>query len=740
MIKGKDLKYLVLGSFLVGVFFGKLFYPEISIFVTPDFGASDLVNLNIPLKFYLGEALREGRIPFWCKELGGGFPIFAEGQIGALYIFNIILLKFLPFAIAYNLNYLVSYFIAFLFSYFFVRGLKLSRMASTMTAVIFTFSSFIAVHLHHYNLVQAGCYLPAVFYFLEKVLREKNKLRWSVGLCIILSLQVLTGYVYMVFITLVGGFSYLITKIIIEKKWREAKKSLVPMGVGFILALGICAVQLIPTWEFKKVSHRAGGLNFLQVTSYPYPLRHIVTFVDPYLLGDPRDGSYPPFDDLWGIFWENTFYLGILPIIFIFLSLWKLKDRRVKVFWLTGVFSFLLVLGKNSPIYFLFYFPGFNWFRAPSKYLILVVWFLAILSAYGFTFLIGKVKNRCLGIFMGLVLVLVTFWQLFMFYDQYHPIGEASKWLSGIESGDYLGKKDGNIRVRSFLSNPNWNDYFSKGWKDIEVYKFLRNGLYPDINLLYGIENSQVNTGGLSSKRYMLLNGLNLGTKFDKEKEKVELSESLLKMFSVNSINYIVSPFEIESEGVILEKEIKAEDNKDWRSFKIYRNERALNKYRLYKPSQIKLTRTAVALNGLFYDYDYLKNDYLVLEKAVECRKDKGDEVGEVEILEDNSEESRMSVESGGCRLLVFSDSFMPGWRAFIDGEETEILAANVNQKAVVINRGKHEVVFKYLPKGFKKGLIISVITIFLTVLLGLFSFLNRDFYKKWPFFHCKNS
>ena len=68
---------------------------------------------------------------------------------------------------------------------------------------------------------------------------------------------------------------------------------------------------------------------------------------------------------------------------------------------------------------------------------------------------------------------------------------------------------------------------------------------------------------------------------------------------------------------------------------------------------------------------------------------------------------------------LVLSDTFYPGWRAYVDGEEKEILRANYAFRAVPLESGQHTVLFKYDPLSFKMGLAISLAT-WGVIILGL--------------------
>lgn len=76
--------------------------------------------------------------------------------------------------------------------------------------------------------------------------------------------------------------------------------------------------------------------------------------------------------------------------------------------------------------------------------------------------------------------------------------------------------------------------------------------------------------------------------------------------------------------------------------------------------------------------------------------------------------------QEGG--LAVFSDIYYPaGWKAYIDGIETEIKCADYLLRAIDIPAGQHEIVFEFEPQSYIKGDRISLATsaIIILVLAG---------------------
>ncbi len=68
-----------------------------------------------------------------------------------------------------------------------------------------------------------------------------------------------------------------------------------------------------------------------------------------------------------------------------------------------------------------------------------------------------------------------------------------------------------------------------------------------------------------------------------------------------------------------------------------------------------------------------------------------------------------LAVESDRAGLLVLTDVYYPGWRAFVNGEDVKIFRVNGLVRGVAVGKGKSAVVFSYLPPSFKIGLISSL-------------------------------
>ncbi len=78
-------------------------------------------------------------------------------------------------------------------------------------------------------------------------------------------------------------------------------------------------------------------------------------------------------------------------------------------------------------------------------------------------------------------------------------------------------------------------------------------------------------------------------------------------------------------------------------------------------------------------------------------------------ITEYKSRRITLKTETMGPALLVLSEVYYPaGWKAFVDGQETEILRTDYLLRSVVVPAGTHEVVFRFDPSTYRTGWILS--------------------------------
>jgi len=99
-----------------------------------------------------------------------------------------------------------------------------------------------------------------------------------------------------------------------------------------------------------------------------------------------------------------------------------------------------------------------------------------------------------------------------------------------------------------------------------------------------------------------------------------------------------------------------------------------------------------------------------------------------VDVVSARNAEVDLTVSTDRPAYLVTSDSYWPGWRAFVDGKEAPILRANATGRALWLgDAGIHRVIFRFEPVSFSAGLVLSIVATLVTAFwLGVVVFAKR--------------
>jgi len=82
----------------------------------------------------------------------------------------------------------------------------------------------------------------------------------------------------------------------------------------------------------------------------------------------------------------------------------------------------------------------------------------------------------------------------------------------------------------------------------------------------------------------------------------------------------------------------------------------------------------------------------------------------------------KLSIKNLAPAIVILSEQYYPGWRAYIDGQEAKLVPVDHCFQAVVLPEpGFHNLILKYLPPSFELGLWVEITTIlsWLIFLLG---------------------
>ncbi len=379
-------EYLSYGFLLIlvlAMFGDTLFASDWSV---PSQIGTDISIFFAPWRQFGFDELSRGHLTLWNPYLHSGSPFFGDFQSALLYPLNWIYMVIrLPKAI--NLEIAFHVFLAGVGVHLWARRKGMSRFAAFLTSSLFMFGEpyFAHVSAGHLSLIGSAAWTPFLFLVVDELI-EFPRARWILSGIGIVTLQILAGHPQTVFYSGIAALLYFLLNALNVKGFEKASVSFVAIYLGATL---ISAVQLLAGFHAGSESTRGGGgLSHDAAAFLSFPPENFVTLLAPWFFGLSNVSPEAPHMIYWGGFfnWEVTLFFGISGLVLAVVGAiggnnpWTRKGS-IMVFALV-----ILGLGSNTPLFALLHrwFPGFNRFRASSRFMIQASLFWSMLAGFGF--------------------------------------------------------------------------------------------------------------------------------------------------------------------------------------------------------------------------------------------------------------------------------------------------------------------------------------------------------------------
>ena len=340
------------------------------------FSGIDVLKQHIPMKYFNAISFKAGHFPLWNPLIFQGYPHFAEGQSGPLYLGNVLMYveSISRFINAYGMTVILHFVLGGFLCYIFFRRKNLSPLASFFASISITYSPFIIIHASAPSLHQVAVFFPLMLLLFDAAL--KRPLINTILGGLLTGILLLIGHVQMVVYTFVALFIYAIFIGILDSAREETagriKKSIIFFVGAIIFGAGLSAIQLLPTMELSKMTIR--GVSSIPLAFYEEGAWFTFSRLASIYVCPALDKSSNLRD-----YGTSIIYFGVLPVL-LFLICWRDdKFKRKSLPWLFcfGIL-FLLSMGLNNPINYLFTkIPPFKLFRYIGRYAYFAGFFLA---------------------------------------------------------------------------------------------------------------------------------------------------------------------------------------------------------------------------------------------------------------------------------------------------------------------------------------------------------------------------
>lgn len=719
----------------------------------------DTIRQLYPWKTLAIDFIKTGQIPLWNPYNFSGSPLLANFQSALFYPLNILHLVFSQITV-WSILIILQPLLASFFTYLFARKIGIGKVGSSLASIAFSYSLFMTVFLEYNTIGHALVWLPLSLYLVEKLLEKLSPWRIIVFVLSIVS-SFLSGHLQIFGFSFLFIFIYIVYRIVFQE-WPRRKKlmSLITFLTLLILSLGISSIQLFPTLELLNFSARvAQSYQFLieKLLIQPY---QAILFLSPDFFGNPVTRNYLIPDTYPG----NALYIGLIPFIFSLFTIINLKKNRYLSFFLAISFILLLFLIRTpfTEIFYRLQIPFFST-GSPTNAIFLLSFSLSILSGFGLEKYLTKKHffYRLILLFLGglfsafwlvvftlhpsiistknflystglfilfavlffasdffkkqkrtivFLFLLLTIFDLFYFFQKFNPFVRRELVFPSAPIFEYL--KD----------NAGINRFWGYGTAAVEAnfatqYSlFSPDGYDPLYPARYGefIQSSKdgkIQTQFTNQTRSDAIITPGYGEK--------DLSGNTyrLRILDLIGVKYVLDRAENRStEKTFPQDRFKLIYEQD--GWKIFENRKAAP--RAFLTTNYQTFKTNEEFEKLFFSDRFDPTKKILLEEEVMIGP--GPIKGNAGLISYKPNSVMFQTESNIDSLLFLSDTYYPGWKAFIEPSmgsgqvETKIYRANYAFRAVLVPSGNHMVTFKYQPQSFFLGLKTTIISLILLV------------------------
>ncbi len=734
----RDWKAVALYSGITFLFFYRILLGEAWLW-------EDMMYFSYPVRVFAATSMAMGHLPLWNPYTFGGMPFLADIQTTVLYLPCVALALFVRNG---GLNFywlelmvIAHYVLAGWAMYLLASSYDLRRVPALFAGAAYMLSGFMITHAIHQQIITMVAWFPLITMLFRAALTRPG---WRPAfLCaLLLGHSTFAGYPQLSLYFHAFLFAYFVFLLLGAHggKTLISRPALVLAAkAGLIVGLGlaVAAIQLLPTAELAGLSQRA-QITYGKSAEGSLAWSQLLTLFMPKLFGSAgaSGSSYWGPGTYW-YYWETCMYIGILPLMLTGISaLFIRRNPHAAFFFSVLVVTLLFALGNNFFLHRLLFdvVPGFDKFRNPARAGVLFSLSASLLSAFALQALMSGEKNspesrRIRTLLLAFAGTGVALWaavttgmlDAVLGVPNSPAIGEAMRkeahWALLFvlaSAGSLLALRAGRVKASAALVLPlvfaadmfvfggdqntsatNPTDYFHRA---DPLVRFLHNDMKSGL--------FRVNTRNEN------------GMIMDRNQGMVDRIFTL-EGYTPLVLQRALPPCSDDRKFDILNVKYRT-------AFDRQRGTLSLVPHPTYMPRayflyDVRVARTEGELAAALADsgWDQRKTAILEQDSPLHADAPRADRGGRATVT--SYEDNRIEIEAASASegILVLSEVFYPGWKATVDGSETEILRTDYNLRGIDFPGGTHHVVFRFMPPPFVTGAWISAAAL-LVCLAGL--------------------
>ena len=640
----------------------------------------DFRGVHVPLATLMADAFRRGQWPLWDPFTYCGVPIFANIQAASFYppvlaataLASRLGDDFLPKLLAWSVVLQIIF--AGLCTFQLMRKLEASPAAAWIGATVFELGCFFAAQPEHMGAMQGAVWLPLIWLSVIE-LRDFRK-KWLAVLIVSLAMTILAGLPQVA----VGAFGSAVALAVLLRLFGKGGwKPVALVPAACVAGVLLAAIQFFPTAELTQNSvakYRAEWLG----SGGGIPPAALLSLVSPnhWSVFDPSRYHGP--EDLTFVYLYSSL-LGLA--LAIGAMLWR-PGKSTRVFTaLLAVFTFAMLGDQTAPgRALLLALPvkiriGIH----PEFFFCVFSLALAVLAGLGAEKLLRSPKARiAAGLVIACDLILVS---------SGRPMNQESMDTApGITREQAGGSAELLAKIRDIA-----NRTVPPGRYDtLPGVPFLWSSTGPVIGVPTSNGCDPLAPERTIELRRAFANGPRWGTCY-----QVENASS--PVVSLMNARVLLSQTALDIAGLRL----AGQEGGYW----IYDNLGVMDRFFFAK--QVRSVSGLSDASAVVRSSGFRPKEVTVVEAPGQQIEVAPDAAAGVRVISYEPTRIRLETESSGAQFLVDADSYYPGWQASIDGQPTQVYAADAAFRGIRVPAGKHTVEFRFVPKTMYRSMAVSV-------------------------------
>ena len=334
--------------------------------------SGDLEAYYYPVLEYGFGELRHFRLPLWNPHEACGTPLLAIPQVGFFYPLYAPFL-FLDAAAAITVDICLHLAIASFSTFLLCRHLGMRPGAALIAGLVYAHHGAMAIKVYFPNHLAPSAWIPLAFLLADRVLERRSPIACGL-LAAVIGAAMLGGSPQFVYFTGLALVPFVVVRVFPVLRRDGARAVATASGLlGAALALGVllALVRVLPAAEYMRGTWRPPGSLALEGAA--------VMSISPAAFAanllSPAPGA-----DL-----GRQAYVGTLPLLLavVGLALWRPRSAALPIA-AAGVAAMLYAFGTHAPLFpLMFRMPAGSWFRAPGRALVVFGFAVAFLAGGG---------------------------------------------------------------------------------------------------------------------------------------------------------------------------------------------------------------------------------------------------------------------------------------------------------------------------------------------------------------------